>query len=124
MASFYSPAPVTPRPLNPGNPNTWARPYQHPASTAHAFNLSSNPLIPVHAPPSAPTPTEIPQRYEDAVAAAEARLAPAFEAGELDEDDIMGEQLDAGLFTLQARTGGDSGKGWRALRGAWAIVAS
>jgi beta-catenin-like protein 1 len=40
-------------------------------------------------------------RYEDGVAAAEARLAPRYEAGELDEADVAAEQLDAGLFTLQ-----------------------
>ncbi|GBF90342.1 hypothetical protein Rsub_02448 [Raphidocelis subcapitata] len=44
---------------------------------------------------------EIMFKYEDRVAAAEARLAPQFEAGDLDEDDVVAEQLDAGLFTLQ-----------------------
>ena len=44
---------------------------------------------------------EVTFKYEERVAAAEARLAPLFEAGELDADDVVAEQLDAGLFTLQ-----------------------
>jgi hypothetical protein len=52
-------------------------------------------------PPLCPSPLPPGGRYEDAVAAAEARLAPLFEAGELDEDEVVAEQLDAGLFTLQ-----------------------
>jgi hypothetical protein len=39
------------------------------------------------------------------VAAVEARLAPQFEAGELDEGDVVSEQLEAGLFTLQVGVG-------------------
>ena len=35
------------------------------------------------------------------MAAVEARLAPQFEAGEVDEGDVISEQLEAGLFTLQ-----------------------
>ncbi|KIY93572.1 Beta-catenin-like protein 1 [Monoraphidium neglectum] len=44
---------------------------------------------------------EVMFRYEERVAAVEARLAPQFEAGELDEGDVVSEQLEAGLFTLQ-----------------------
>ncbi len=41
------------------------------------------------------------------MAAAEARLAPLFEDGELDEDEVVAEQLDAGLFTLQVNSEGE-----------------
>lgn len=56
--------------------------------------------------PAAPTEntplsSSVCDRYEDAVVATEARLRPLFEDGELDEDDVVSEQLDAGLFTLQ-----------------------